>query len=71
MCGSLVQDGEIVDQVLHILRREIDDPGKLAFVARIIEIEPFGDELRMIVIFREDDSLSQAIVAGDFKAARH
>ena len=67
----LGENGEIVDQVLHILRLEIDNPGKLAFVMRVIEIEPLGDELRVVVILGKDDGFAQAIAAGDLKAARH
>ncbi len=65
------QNGEIIDQALDILRLKVDDPGKLTFVVRVIEIEPLGDELRVVVILGKNDGLSQAIAAGHFKAARH
>ena len=71
MCGSLVTIGEIVDQALGILRLEVDDPRELAFVVRVIDIEPLGDELRVVVILGEDDGLAQAVPAGHFQAAGH
>ena len=58
-------------QVLNVLRLKVDDPRKLSFVVRVIDIEPLRDELRMVMIFSEDDGLSQAIPAGHFKATRH
>ena len=71
MCGSLVRIGEIVDQALNIFRLEVDDPRKLSFVVRVIDIEALRDELRMVMILGEDDRLAQPIAACHFKAAGH
>ena len=71
MCGVFGHDGEIIDQALRILRLEVDDPRELAFVVRVVDVEPLRDELRMVVILGEDDGLAQAVPAGHFQAARH
>src|SRR5262249_29631918 len=62
---------KIVYQVLNVVSLEVDDPRKLSFVVRIIDIKTLSDELRMVVILGEDYGLSQAIPTGDRKTTGH
>src|SRR5438876_1248496 len=63
--------GEVVDQRLRIIYLEIDHPGELAFVVRIVRIKPFRDELRMSVVLCENDRLCEPIASGHAQTARH
>ena len=65
------RDRELVDQVLGVLRRVGDDPSEVAFVVRVIRVEPFDDELGVPLILGEDDCLAEPVPTCDLLAAGH
>ena len=71
MCGALSLLGEVVDQALRILGLEGDDTGELTLVVRIVDVEPLGDELGVLLVLGEDDGLAQPVATGHLQAARH
>ena len=62
---------EVVEQALGIRSVVIDDAGEVPGVLRVVVVEPFFDERRMLVIAREDDRLGQPVATVDLVAVLH
>ena len=71
MCGVLSLVGEIVDQALRVFGLESDDACELALEMRVVDVEPLGDELGVVVVLGEDDGLAQPVAASHLLPARH
>ena len=50
---------------------KVDDASKGSFVVRVILVESFGDEHRMVMILGENDGLSNAITVCYFCSSGH
>ena len=60
---TLVLGREVVDQALGIFGLEGDDAGEVAGKRRVVDVEPFLDELGMGLVLGEDDGLAQPVIA--------
>jgi hypothetical protein len=67
----LLLDGEIIDEGLGVLGLERDDARELAFEVRVVRVEAVGDEVRVLLVLREDNRLAESVAAGHANAARH
>ena len=62
---------EIVQQRLRIGGLEIDHPRERALEVRVVGIESFNDELRVVVVLGKDDGLAEPVAGGNLQPVRH
>ncbi|WP_335991036.1 hypothetical protein [Glycomyces sp. MUSA5-2] len=65
---GLVRYGEVVDELACIGHPVGDDLCELAQVLGVVRVEPFGDELGVVLVAREDDGLAKPFAAVDLDA---
>ena len=67
----LVRLAEILEQRLRIIGLEIDHPREGPFKVRVVGIETFNDELRVVMVLGEDDGLAEPVAGGNLQPVRH
>ncbi len=70
MCGALLGIEKLSIR-LCAYSREVDQPGEVTCILRIVRVEPLRDINGVRVVLGEDNRLPETIAAGHLLAARH
>ncbi len=65
ICGALSFCEKVSISVCAYSVLNVDHARELAFVVRIVRVEPLGDEVGVRLVLREDDRLAEPVAARD------